>query len=376
MIITRKIQIVVEEEDKDLKKEFIHTLYLWRDLVRKMANAITSHVFVQDSVKDFVYLKDEIQEKFYVKDILKEGKGMSETNVTYRLCTDIAKGRVPSSICSCLNQEIRGAVKKSLKDVARGKAALRSYRNNIGIPIAGKTISFSQKAVTNKDGKQCDRYFFTVHGIPLCCMLGRDRSNNEAIIKKTIEGEYKVCGSHIVIDDSSNKMFLLLSLDIPQTKHVLKDKVLYAKLDVNTPIVCATEVNAKRTFDRGTKTWEIGSKEEFLHQRLQIAAAEQRCQRVCKYSRGGHGRKRKLQALDRYAKREFNYISTKLHTYSRELVRLAIKHQCNTIHLVNQKEREAEAKEDEFVLRNWSYYGLKEKITYKAQMNGITVTEE
>ena len=78
MIITRKIQVFVYDTDVAQKKEYIHTLYSWRDLVRRGANMIVAHKFAQQNIRDFVYLKDEIKDKFYVKDILKEGKGMSE----------------------------------------------------------------------------------------------------------------------------------------------------------------------------------------------------------------------------------------------------------------------------------------------------------
>ena len=63
------------------------------------------------------------------------------------------------------------------------------------------------------------------------------------------------------------------------------------------------------------------------------------------------------------------------------LVDLAVKHECGVIHLINQEPRENKAKEDNqkgepFVLRNWSYYGLKEKICYKAKMVGIKVIQD
>jgi transposase len=44
--------------------------------------------------------------------------------------------------------------------------------------------------------------------------------------------------------------------------------------------------------------------------------------------------------------------------------------------LVNQQEKEAAAQADEFLLRNWSYYQLMEKIAYKADMAGITLIVE
>lgn len=91
---------------------------------------------------------------------------------------------------------------------------------------------------------------------------------------------------------------------------------------------------------------------------------------------GGKGRKKKCQAIDRWHEKEKNYVTTKLHTYSRMLVDMAVKHRRGKIVLVDQKRREDEAKEqnkngEPFVLRNWSYYGLKDKIAYKCKMVGI-----
>ena len=49
--------------------------------------------------------------------------------------------------------------------------------------------------------------------------------------------------------------------------------------------------------------------------------------------------------------------------------------------LMNQAHREEKAKQensegDNFMLRNWSYYGLKQKIEYKAKMVGIIIKDE
>jgi hypothetical protein len=41
-----------------------------------------------------------------------------------------------------------------------------------------------------------------------------------------------------------------------------------------------------------------------------------------------------------------------------------------------QAEKEAAAAGEEFVLRNWSYYALKEKIQYKANKAGIMLIME
>ena len=144
---------------------------------------------------------------------------------------------------------------------------------------------------------------------------------------------------------------------------------------------CTTDVKAAKEYDSGMKWFEIGTKEEFLYRRRQIQELVRRCQINNKYSTGGKGRKKKCQALEHWHEKELNYVGTKLHMYSRMLVDVAMKHKCGKIVLVNQKEREEKAKEENmrgepFLLRNWSYYGLKDKIKYKSRMVGIEVTEE
>ncbi len=394
MVITRKIEIYICESDKELKKEFMNTVFGWRDAVRKAANLIVSHKFVQQNVRDFMYLQEDVRErflvvdektgkekiKFNVSDILEKGPGMSEQNTTYRLISSMLKGKVPADIYSCLNQSVAKTFKETVIDINKGDATLRSYKNTIPIPFSAKSLANIHK---DEDG----HFYFTLFGIPFACMLGRDRSNNESIIDRCISGEYKLCSSSIAFQKvtsketgkKKNKLFLYLCVDIAKKEVELNPKkMMYCYLGLAHPIEYNYEVQAKNIYDSGVKWSSIGSAEEFLYQRVQIQAALKRCQVNCRYSKGGKGRKRKLQALTRFEEKEKNYVQTKLHTYSRMLVDKAIKNHCGIIVLVNQEPREIEAKEDNqkgepFLLRNWSYYGLKTMISYKAKMVGINV---
>lgn len=365
MIITRKIQIFVSEKDAERKKEYIHQLYSWRDLVRKGANTIVSHKFTQENIKDFVYLNDEAKKRFYVQDILKEGKGMSEQNTTYRVLAAMMKGKMPADIYSCLNQAVVNAFKETKGDLYTGKTSLRSYRNNIPIP-------FSAKSIVNLNWNQDDkRFYFILFDIPFGTALGRDASNNRVIIERILNGEYQMRSSSIQIDDRKKKMYLLLCVDIHiKEEKINPEKTMYAFLGVFNPIVCSTDVNAEK------RVYEIGTEEEFNHRRRQIQEAVKRCQINNRYSVGGKGRKKKTQAIDRFREKERNYVDTKLHTYSRMLIDLCIKHECGKLVLMRQKEREEMAKDESIVLRNWGYHGLKTKIDYKCKMYGIELIEE
>lgn len=416
MVITRKIEIYVHEEDKEMKQNYMHTIFEWRDWVRRAANLIVSHKFVQMNVRDFNYFQEEVMErflqdnpdrrvinkkgketiKFNVSDVLKDEKGLSEQNTTYRLVAMLLKGRVPADIYSCLNQLVCKSFKEDCKDVYKGDATIRSYKNNIPMPFSAKALSnihqVMEEYTDTKTGeiKSARRYYFTLFGIPFACRLGSDRSNNSVIIDRCISGEYKLCSSSIAFQKVADratgkkktKLFLHLCVDIPQQQVKLNPKkMMYCYLGLAHPIEYNYEQQTPYCSDPAVKWSSIGDVEEFIYRRTQIQNAVRRCQKNCRWAKGGKGRMRKLQAINRFMEKEKNYVHTRLHTYSRELVNRAVENKCATIILVNQEPRELQAKEDNqkgnpFVLRNWSYFNLKTMIEYKAKMYGIKVISE
>lgn len=375
MVITRKIQIYVNAEAEE-RKQMLHQIYEWRDYTRRAANAIVAHKYVQQNARDFVYFTDEIQDKFYIKNCLKQGRGMSEQNITYRICKTMTEGKVPADVCTCLNQTVTSTFKKSLPDILKGIVSVKSYKGNIPIPFSGRYI---RNIHYNEESKHFE---FVLFKIPFVCKLGTDRSNNQVIIERCIKGDYNICNSSIRIDDKKKKLFLLLCVDIPQKEYTpIPDKCIYAFLGTETPITYAVQKSAKRDYDEGMKVFTIGTAEEFNYRRRQIQEAVKRCQINSRYSVGGKGRKKKMKALDHWKEKEKHYVDTKLHTYTRMLVDAAIKSQCSEIVLMAQTHREDKAKEDNakgdnLVLRNWSYYGLKEKLAYKCKQYNITLTEQ
>lgn len=417
MIITRKIEIFVCESDKKQKEEYVHTLYQWRDLVRKAANMIVSHKFVHQNVRDFAYLQEDIMERFLlehpdrlkvnqktgvetvrfnVQDVIREGKGMSEQNTTYRLISGLLSGKVPSDIYSCLNQAVCKTFKETVVELLKGEASLRSYKNNIPMPFSASSLSnihgVDEEYADPKTGemKPCRRYYFTLFGIPFCCLLGRDRSNNASVIDRCLSGEYKLCSSAIgfkkvadrMTGKKHQKLYLYLHVDIPATEsRTDPKKELCAYLGISNPIVCSTDVKARNAYDSGIKFFGIGTREEFLDRRIEIQQAIRRCQIACRYAKAGLGRRRKLQAIQRFRDVERNYVDTKTHVYSHRLVQYALSHRCGVIRLLDQKRREKEAKDDaangeQLLLRNWSYFNLKTKIVNKAAKYGIRVIVE
>lgn len=377
MVITRKIEVFIPEDDKALRRSYYEKLYDNRDAAVKIANMAVSHRFALDNTMP--YLTDEVKET--IEYIGCKGQKATKQNATYVVASQAFKdkgiymGMIPS-VLQMVDKMYQDDRKKGMWN-----RSLRSYKSTMPVPVKTSlyhNLRFAE--YVNGDGKTNEGCFFEVMGIPFQMRFGRDRSGNRLIVERVISGEYKMCTSSIQVD--GKKVFLLLCVDIPKKEVKLDEgKTMYAYLGVMNPIVCTCDVRAAKEYDSGYKWFEVGTKEEFNYRRRQIQEAVKRCQQNNKYSVGGKGRRKKCQAIDRWHDKEKNYVDTKLHTYSRLLVDLAVKHKCGQIVLMNQKPREDKAKEDNmngepFVLRNWSYYGFKEKIAYKCKMCGIKLSQD
>lgn len=376
MIITRKIEIFICEEDKELRKAYYEKIYDTIHNGVKVANFTASQLFMMDN--SIPYLSQEDRDKLTFLGC--KGQKATRQNAPYVAASNVFKDKVSMRMIAPIQQPVRKYYEADKKEGIWNKS-LRSYKSNMPIPFPSSSfINLRFASFINKESQEKQGFFFTLIGIPFQMKFGRDRSNNKAIVKDTIEGKYKLCTSSI--KSEKNKLFLLFCVEIPEKEiEFISGKKMFAFLGVMNPIVCTCDVRAKQSYDSGMKCFEIGTKEEFNYRRRQIQEALKRNQIEAKYNKGGKGRKRKCQSIDRFHKKEKNYVDTKLHTYSRMLIDLAIKHKCEEIVLMKQISREEKAKEENenkepFVLRNWSYYGLKEKIAYKAKMVGIKLSIE
>lgn len=359
MILTRKIQILIDSKEDAFLSETFATLYQWQRMCFKAANYIFTHCYLQEQLKEMFYLTEEVQVK--LANISKDENGIlttSKTNTTYQVLSRHFKGEMPMGILSCLNNSLVSLYQKERVDYFKGVRSLRNYKRDIPIPINASDLRQLQHV---KGG----HFSFNLFGIPFKTYLGKDFYDKRLLLEKILKQEVKLCTSSIQLD--KGKIYLLAAFEYEQERHELQPAVIAeAALSIETPIVVTIRKSR----------YVIGNKEEFLHRRLAIQAAIERAKKSAAYNRSGNGRKRKLKSLDKYKDAENNYVNQKLHVYSRKLIDFCIRHQAATLLLTNHTEAQGEKKEDQFLLRNWSYSNLKEKITYKAQKAGIVVIEE
>ncbi|HCU43873.1 MAG TPA: hypothetical protein DF610_02095 [Sphingobacterium sp.] len=358
-ILTRKIQIFIDCDDKEKRSEYFKKLYEWQDIVYRGANLVLTHQYVQENIKDLIYLKTDV--KVTLTDSSTDGEGIlttSRMNTTYRLLSSYFKGQIPTDILSKVNTSLIKNFQSDRLAYWKGQRSLRNYKKDMPIPFSSRSLKLSHDE-HSRDFK------LNLFKIPFRTYLGKDRTDKRVLLQRALIGQLKICASSIKI--VKGKIFILLALEIPNKEHTLNKHIIAeASLSIEHPISVA--------IDRDN--YQIGSKEEFLYRRIAIQAARYRLQKASTYNKGGNGRKRKLKSLDHYHEKEKNYVDSRLHLYSRRLIDICIKSQAGTLLLVNQSNKERLAKEDDFLLRNWSYYGLMEKIKYKAKLAGIHVIIE
>ena len=358
--LTRKIQLLIDSSDPDFIYRSRGKIMAWQNACYRCANLVYTHQFIQEQIKDMVYLTEGI--KLRVTDQSKDPDGMltsSRTNSTYKVLTQHFKGLLPSNIYNNLNNTLVGSFSQDKVLYHTGERSIRNFKKDMAMPFSGECV---RKLNEVPDGA----YFtFTLFGIPLKTYLGKTFDDKRELLREVIRGTYKLAISYLKLEDK--KLYLLATFEQDRQVHLLSDDVVAeASLSLEHPL----------TVKIGRVRLTIGNKEEFLYRRLAIQAARRRVQASHSLNRAGHGKKRKQKPLEHYKHQERDYVEYKLQVYSRRLIDFCVKYQAATLILTGQLDKEEVAKDEAFVLRNWSYGKLKDKIAYKADKAGINLIVE
>jgi IS605 OrfB family transposase len=291
-----------------------------------------------------------------------------EQNSTYQVVSHEFLDVINSNILTCLNQNIAGVYKSYALDVEMGKRTIPNYKRGIPVPFSIKANG-SLLLRRRDDGSI---YILFPGGLEWDLAFGRDRSNNREIVERILSGAYDV-GNSSIQEAKNGKRFLLLVVKIPKKVNKLdKNRVLGIDLGINIPISAALNDNAYGGMS-------IGSREQFLKVRMRMAAQKRELQRSLRSTtNGGHGRKQKLQALDRLEGKERNWVHLQNHIFSKTIIDYALKNGAGVIQMENLSNF-GHNKFDEvdegckFILRYWSFYELQTMIEYKANAAGIDV---
>lgn len=358
-IITRKIKLypVGDKEEVNRVYKFIRDgqYAQW-----KASNQYMSALYVA-AINDIS--KEDRKELSHLYTRINSNKNGS----AYDKDIEFAKGVATTSE---LSQRIPADFKKACRDgLLKGNVGLPVYKRDNPLWTAGRSLKFTygydsyQDFLDNLYSNDLKIYLNWVNKIQFEVILGNPHKSAElrSVFQNIFEESYKICGSSIQIDRKS--IILNLSLQIPVREiHLDEDTVVGVDLGIAIPAVCALNNN-----DYIRKS--IGSADDFVRVRTKIQAEKRRLQKNLKYSNGGHGRKKKLAALDKFSKYERNWVKTYNHMVSKNVVEFAVQNKAKYINLEDLSGYDA----NDFILRNWSYYELQQQIVYKANMYGIQV---
>lgn len=347
----RKISIYIDEEDKELRKEYYRMLNDWFYHARHYANDVANIlqcVTVIDNINKTI--TGDLNSK------LTDYLNCASQSINYKMLTQKYKELLPSSIRAAVGNNVYKNYCENIRAILKGDKTVSTY--NVGFPLYFMVQNFKFNKSDNNNFK------FILFGLPFKTKLGRDRSNNEEIINKLISGEYTISDSSLKKD--GNDLYLLLAFSLPKKETNLdKEKVVGVDLGINTPAYVSVNGKSKARL-------AIGSREGFLKQRLSIQAQRTSLQKSLAYVSGGKGRNKKLSKLESIKARESNFVKSMNNNYSKEIINFALQNGCGTINIEDISGIGREEK-NSFILRNWSYFELQHMIKYKAEREGITV---
>jgi IS605 OrfB family transposase len=186
----------------------------------------------------------------------------------------------------------------------------------------------------------------------------------QSVLDNIQNGIYKIKNSNIKFDDN-DCLRLHLTMDIPEKEKSDKipGRVVGVDLGIKIPAYCALNDNCF------IKRW-IGNFNDFMRVVQQIKNRRRSLQSSLKYTKGGHGRNKKLQALERFKNKQSNYTKTYNEFICSEIIKFAVK---NKAEQINLELLSLQKKKGRSMLNDWAYYQLGMMIKRKAEELGIIV---
>ena len=347
MITVRKLKLTVVGTDEEIKQGY--------KFIRASQYAQYQGLNLAMSILSSAYLESNRDIK---SDIFKNAqKSLTNSNPLFE---GIAFG-TGIDTKSAITQRVKKDFKTSLKNgLAKGERTITNYKRNYPLLTRGRDLKFQYK--------DDDIIIKWVNKIVFKVVLGSGKIKENKIelqhtLHKIIDKEYKVGQSSLQFDRNNN-LILNLNLDIPYNpkNEIVEGRTLGVDLGIKYPAyMCLNDDTYKRE--------HIGSIDDFLRIREQMQDRRRKLQHDLKFIKGGKGRNKKMQALDRLRDKEKNFATTYNHMISKNVVEFAKKNQCEYINM----EKLTKDGFNNAILRNWSYYQLQQYIEYKAEREGIKV---
>jgi putative transposase len=365
-IITRKIKLIaVGETSKERTASYNYVKRVASDLTQVGNEVIRLHICNQyelDKLKSSMNITKGESIKIFQEQI-----GTSVQNSGYQMLTKFPY--ISSDIRGYFNQKIFKTIKENFHDIMNSKMSVPSFRKtSISIPFSGIK---NGECVLFVDG---DEHMFNfplsqsetkIHKeIKFKLHYGRDRSNNRLIVNRILDGTYKMNGSSIQIKD--NDLYLLLTCDIPVnvSNNMDPNKIMGIDLGINRPV--SIYIDGEK---RQPSQIQLG--EKIQSERMKFHKQRRAIQQSMKFAKGGHGRTRKMLAMDNLRDKEHNWSVLMNHNISKNVINIAQQYNVGIIKMEDLTG--ITTNKNDYYMKSWAYYQLQTDIEYKAKMVGIQI---
>lgn len=347
----------------------------------------------KENIKETVKLKKQLSLQELREEVAKLNQNYSETS-KYRsdidskfkeMYIDDLYSAVQNQVdfkakdmMSLVIQRVKQDFATALKNgMARGERSLTTYKRDYPLLTRGeRSLKFKYRC-ENSDDVIID----WLHGITFKVILPIKKADSSKVrhtLDRIINKEIKMCDSLIQFDNKNN-IILNLTMEMDKVKegtNFVDSLIMGVDLGMRVPAVASfNNIGGYKNF---------GSIDDFLRVRMQMQSRRKKLQVALTTIQGGHGRTKKLAALDRFKKLEKNFVNTYNHTISKRIIDYALKNNCGNINLellsIASNEKglaltmsDEKIKKNREIKRNWSYYDLQQKIIDKAKRAGIKV---
>lgn len=338
MVQTLKIQLTLTQPDR------LKELSNLQKTANKIANSIMSKVYMQVIVQ-----RAEAEakgEKFRPK---------IEMRAFYDATKDFSE--VPSVYRAGIAAFVRKKFASEIRDVVKSNRTPSTFRDNLPLYFASQATNKNRNFL-----EECgSEYLISIGGFDFVTYLGRKGDYLRQWIVKIKANQAKFCDSSLIV--RGGKIFLLCSVKFAVNPIGLNPEIVCGiDMGIATPLVCGIPSSEAREY---IGTPDIIQTRDIFRKRRSLI------QKAMTYTNGGgHGRKRKLEKLNKIGKKERDYVNTLFHAYSSQAVKFAIQNGCGTIKM---EDLSSIRDKDKALTQSWGYYDLQKKIEYKAVRAGINV---
>ncbi len=374
--ITKTIKLSIQI----LKKE---NVIKEKELTKELKNFQYKSRLAYNNVMTFMYNKDMNSRIYDIKDEEEESIYGAKFN-TYcrRRMVDIIDGICTDNIDQAL-QFLNLKYKYDKKEgLLEGQKSLANFKKNTPIIIKNRRYEI----IETPKGMGVEIQLFNVsrgkeYGMKdgkVRFLFYRINKGERGILRRMFDGSYKQGMAQIIYNDRKKKWELAMAYSFKKEENKELNPNLVMGIDVG---IAKAVVFSILDVEKNEYKWLRYNEccidgRELIHFRDKVEARRREIYKSCKWASKnniGHGRKARTAKVDEISDKIARFRDTYNHKISRYVVDMALKNNVGCIQLENLSGF-TEHQKDKF-LRQWAYYDLQNKITYKAEEAGIVVNK-